>query len=325
MSEYTGNKIGGSTLFDVLLTLKQNVMRDTNVAEICKVLEVKSDATYVVAPLNNSKQKLFCQTYNGSKVNVNDIVLVIFTNTDNRLNLNKVNNKQTTQSLNSVNLHSSEYGIIIGGSNIGTSSTVVELKGSTERPKYNDKDLALFSDIPTNYVTTDTIQNISGQKSFSLRPTYKSSTFMTYDDTTTRLSQEISAQQVSGNMILSGGVTGEIATTFTITKIANVGFISCSFEERLVTTCAVKTWVKFQWLIPNSVFEGRLNNTSHASMTAFSIHSSSGSPGNDWTNSDSLDSFASSKIDAGVKVSFRFKKYYNEVDNKFWHLMFVLW
>lgn len=56
---------------------------------------------------------------------------------------------------------------------IGDTSSTVNIKGSATRPTYNGADLALLSDAggsaPSNMVTTDTQQTISGNKTFSGR------------------------------------------------------------------------------------------------------------------------------------------------------------
>lgn len=50
---------------------------------------------------------------------------------------------------------------------VGMPAAALTLRGSATRPTYQGKDLALYSDIPTNYVTTDTSQyGIIGEKEF---------------------------------------------------------------------------------------------------------------------------------------------------------------
>lgn len=55
---------------------------------------------------------------------------------------------------------------------VGHKNYALKLRGNTNRPQYttdnvNYKVLALYSDIPTNYVTTDTAQDITGAKTFT--------------------------------------------------------------------------------------------------------------------------------------------------------------
>lgn len=109
----TGNKgTNNFQLLDVLMTLKNNIMKDLNVCEICKVKEKKSDYEWLVTPIGNDNKKIICFDFCESEINVDDIVLVVFTNTDNRINLNKIINNINTQNSESVELHSLDYGII---------------------------------------------------------------------------------------------------------------------------------------------------------------------------------------------------------------------
>lgn len=114
MSEYTGNKdTNNFQLMDVLIQLKNNIMRDLNVCKICKVIEKKNDYVYMVSSINNENQRLYAFDFCESKININDIVIVIFTDEDNRINLNKILNEEKTQIAESINMHALEYGVII--------------------------------------------------------------------------------------------------------------------------------------------------------------------------------------------------------------------
>ena len=114
MSKETGNNTYSSDFLRVLLTLKDNVMRDTNVAEICRITQVNDTNDYVCVPLSNNQTKLYCCKLENLNVQENDVVLVVFTNTDNRLNLKRLENNLEVQNITNKTLHSSEYGIIIG-------------------------------------------------------------------------------------------------------------------------------------------------------------------------------------------------------------------
>lgn len=64
-----------------------------------------------------------------------------------------------------------------GALQVGGSYPALNLKGKNTRPTYNNNDLALYNDIPTNYVTTDTDQTVEGNKTFSnkiIAPQFKS-------------------------------------------------------------------------------------------------------------------------------------------------------
>lgn len=50
---------------------------------------------------------------------------------------------------------------------VGHTSYKLRLRGNESRAKYNGNDIAILSDLPTNYVTTDTEQTITGAKAFA--------------------------------------------------------------------------------------------------------------------------------------------------------------
>ena len=112
MNEYTGNKTSKHTLVDVALITKQSTMKDTNVAEICKVLDI-NDKGIKVSSINFEEQ-LYCIALQNLDVQINDIVLVVYTNTDYRINLSRIKAGQSLQTLNNNTLHSKNFGVIIG-------------------------------------------------------------------------------------------------------------------------------------------------------------------------------------------------------------------
>lgn len=111
-NELTGNQTDNPDFLKVLLTLKANIMKDLNVCEICKVIDISKD-NYIVNPINNTKEKLYCKTVTDSTINKGDLVLVIFTNSDYRLNLKKIKAGEKPQEVDQTDLHSRNYGVII--------------------------------------------------------------------------------------------------------------------------------------------------------------------------------------------------------------------
>lgn len=68
------------------------------------------------------------------------------------------------------------FGLVSGSTAFGHTAYALKFRGSGTRPTFNGNDLALKSDIPsipTNYVTTDTAQDIDGVKSFYISPIFK--------------------------------------------------------------------------------------------------------------------------------------------------------
>lgn len=112
MAQYTGNKHSKGNLLDVLLSLKQNINKDMQVAEICKILSITDDDIKVTS-INKSEQ-LICTKLQNLDLQVDDIVLVVFTNTDFRINLSRIKANQQTQPLSKNVLHSSNFGVVVG-------------------------------------------------------------------------------------------------------------------------------------------------------------------------------------------------------------------
>lgn len=109
----TGNNVVSSDFLRVLLALKKNTMKDSNVADVAVVSSILSDKITCTL-LSNSKAFIYCEKLQDLNVQVNDVVLIVFTNTDFRQNLNRIkNNQQPIDNSNEV-LHSLNYGIIVG-------------------------------------------------------------------------------------------------------------------------------------------------------------------------------------------------------------------
>lgn len=113
MDEYKGNKNSTSAFLEVLMALKENINKDLNVAEIGRVVNINEDKIKVQL-LNNSDQRLICYKLKGLVLDVNDYVLIVFTNSDFRSNLNKIKNNKLPQNIENEQWHSTNYGIIIG-------------------------------------------------------------------------------------------------------------------------------------------------------------------------------------------------------------------
>ena len=110
----SGNKNVSSDFLRVLLALKSNVMKDLNVAELAIVNQIKND-TYYCSLINSSNITLNCIKLKNLQVQENDIVLVIFTNTDFRQNLKRIkSNQKTIDNVTNENLHNKSYAIIVG-------------------------------------------------------------------------------------------------------------------------------------------------------------------------------------------------------------------
>lgn len=112
MNEITGNEVVSSDFLKVLLTLKDNIMKSTNVCMIGKVERIDNEK-YVVSNINNSKLKISCSKVKNLTVEKDNIVVVLFTDEDNRTNLSRISKDTKTQDSNTTTLHSLDYGIIV--------------------------------------------------------------------------------------------------------------------------------------------------------------------------------------------------------------------
>lgn len=108
----SGGKYVSSDFLKVLLALKKNVMKDTNVADVCIVNKV--DDSIYCAPVNNSNVTIVCDKLNNLNVSQNDIVVVLYMNSDFRQNLKRFKQNQPLMNVNSEQMHSLNYGVIIG-------------------------------------------------------------------------------------------------------------------------------------------------------------------------------------------------------------------
>lgn len=112
MNEITGNEVVSSDFLKVLLTLKDNIMKSTNVCMIGKVERIDNEK-YIVSNINNSKLKISCSKVKNLTVEKDNIVVVLFTDEDNRTNLSRISKDTKTQDSNTTTLHSLDYGIIV--------------------------------------------------------------------------------------------------------------------------------------------------------------------------------------------------------------------
>lgn len=113
MNNQTGNNTVSSDFLRVLLALKSNIMKDCNVSEVC-IVNAKEDDVYLCSPINDRKTTVYCHTLQNLDLRINDIVLVIFTNTDFRQNLKRFKANQQFVDISNDSTHSLNHGIVIG-------------------------------------------------------------------------------------------------------------------------------------------------------------------------------------------------------------------
>ena len=105
-------------LLTVLLTVKSNILRDLKVASLGVVKEIE-DNNYIVKlfPLlqNENEKTILCFKLKDITIIKDDIVLILFTDRNFIQNLKQIKLNQTlTKLTENYDLHSHNYGIIIG-------------------------------------------------------------------------------------------------------------------------------------------------------------------------------------------------------------------
>lgn len=109
---YKGNEVNSKDFLEILFALKNNIMKDLNVCEVaqiesisneiykCKILS--TDEVITAIPLQNLQ------------IGQNDVVVILFSNTDFRTNLKRIQNDNAAITDDTLNLHNKSFGIIIG-------------------------------------------------------------------------------------------------------------------------------------------------------------------------------------------------------------------
>lgn len=107
------NENSSSSFTDLINALRNNIMRNTNVADLVQVIQI-NDGTYKVQSITNTEVIIDCISLSGLTFQVNDIALILFTKNDFKTNLTKIKNGQTIATTDNKIMHSKAYGILIG-------------------------------------------------------------------------------------------------------------------------------------------------------------------------------------------------------------------
>lgn len=109
---YKGNEVNSKDFLEILFALKNNIMKDLNVCEVAQIESISSgiykckilstDEVITAIPLQNLQ------------IAQNDVVVILFSNTDFRTNLKRIQNDNVAITDDTLNLHNKSFGIIIG-------------------------------------------------------------------------------------------------------------------------------------------------------------------------------------------------------------------
>ena len=109
-----GNKVQSNDFLQLLLAVKRNTMKDTHVATLCVVSSIDNTTkTAKCRRLNERNIDLICIVPYDMTLQQGDVVCVIFTDDDVRINLSKIQNGSSYSDVDTANLHSLDCGIII--------------------------------------------------------------------------------------------------------------------------------------------------------------------------------------------------------------------
>ena len=109
---YKGNEVNSKDFLEILFALKNNIMKDLNVCEVAQIESISSgiykckilstDEVITAIPLQNLQ------------IAQNDVVVILFSNTDFRTNLKRIQNDNAAITDDTLNLHNKSFGIIMG-------------------------------------------------------------------------------------------------------------------------------------------------------------------------------------------------------------------
>ena len=109
---YKGNEVNSKDFLEILFALKNNIMKDLNVCEVAQIESISSgiykckilstDEVITAIPLQNLQ------------IAQNDVVVILFSNTDFRTNLKRIQNDNAGITDDTLNLHNKSFGIIMG-------------------------------------------------------------------------------------------------------------------------------------------------------------------------------------------------------------------
>ena len=108
---YTGNQTNSKDFLDILQALKKNIMKDCNVAEVAVVNQIGTES--VTCKICNTDESVVAYPVQGLTLEVGDVVVLIFCNTDFRTNLERLKNGAGIIENSEIPAHSKSYGIIL--------------------------------------------------------------------------------------------------------------------------------------------------------------------------------------------------------------------
>lgn len=108
-----GNKFVSADFLRVLKALKENILLEINVADVFQVVSVSEQNEYLCKSITDGATISAISLDINDIIQVGDFVLVVFTNTDFRVNLRRIKSGLTPLEYESIEKHSKAFGVIV--------------------------------------------------------------------------------------------------------------------------------------------------------------------------------------------------------------------
>ena len=109
---YKGNEVNSKDFLEILFALKNNIMKDLNVCEVAQIESISSEI--YKCKILSTDEVITAIPLQNLQIAQNDVVVILFSNTDFRTNLKRIQNDNAGITDNTLNLHNKSFGIIIG-------------------------------------------------------------------------------------------------------------------------------------------------------------------------------------------------------------------
>lgn len=109
---YKGNEVNSKDFLEILFALKNNIMKDLNVCEVAQIESISNDI--YKCKILSTDEVITAIPLQNLEIAQNDAVVILFSNTDFRTNLKRIQNDNVAITNDTLNLHNKSFGIIIG-------------------------------------------------------------------------------------------------------------------------------------------------------------------------------------------------------------------
>lgn len=109
---YKGNEVNSKDFLEILFALKNNIMKDLNVCEVAQIESISSEI--YKCKILSTDEVITAIPLQNLTISQNDVVVILFSNTDFRTNLKRIQNDNAAITDDTLNLHNKSFGIIMG-------------------------------------------------------------------------------------------------------------------------------------------------------------------------------------------------------------------